>query len=158
MIFLERYWKRLIECFCKKIKAATILPLEANEPIDRFLFSKKLYNSRKNIVKPRAFMPPNNRKEVSVFRTGGLDESQIWELANKTILSAQSQKRTLHGRAEITPLIVNNVGLNLVSDDKPRRHANIVGWPSEKDEQKMYATELASKSTLKLKCTDSDHI
>lgn len=95
-------------------------------------------------------MPPKDLK-VSVFRTGGLKKSQTWELADREVISKQNPKRTLYGSAELTPLTVNKVGLKLIPDDKPKRHANITGWPPEKDEQKMLAIELADKSSLKLK-------
>jgi len=40
------------------------------------------------------------------------------------------------------------MGLELQRDDKPKRHAEIVGWPGEKHKQKMLAMNLAAKSDL----------
>ncbi len=124
--------------------------MESAEPISRFLFSKSDFSSQNNLVKLRAYLPPPDLT-VSVFRTQGLNEEQTWELAERKIISRQKHKKTLKGRADSTPSKIENVGLNIIPDNIPPRHANITGWPVEKDEQKMLAAELANKSTLVLK-------
>ncbi len=43
---------------------------------------------------------------------------------------------------------VASVGLRLVADDNPPRHADIAGWPTEKDATMSAAQQLASSSTF----------
>lgn len=45
---------------------------------------------------------------------------------------------------------VVDVGLQVVPDNTPRRHANITGWPTEKSKKMSLAQELAAAASLVL--------
>lgn len=119
-------------------------PVDPREPLSRFLFSSNNYRLSDNTVRHSAFMPPED-KRLSVFRTSGLQENEIWRLGD-----ALRAKPPL-GRADISALAINKSGLTIVPDDTPPRHANILGWPDEASAIKLKALELADRSHLCLK-------
>lgn len=118
-------------------------PLSATEPLAKFLYIRKGH-FRIDPLKPtwRAFLPRRGVRELSVFRTEGLTEAEIWELAGIHVKSDPK------ARAIVTSQTVVNCGLDVDPDNIPPRHANIVGWPAEKDAQMSYAVQLAELGTL----------
>ena len=119
---------------------------EKEEPLSRFLCSKSHFSIEKMLVKPGAFLPEPNSLETSVFRTSGLLSSEIWALGDRHV--AKPTGRTLRARAEVFAKSVYGIALKIHPDNNPERHATIVGWPIEKNEQLMLAIELAAESTL----------
>jgi hypothetical protein len=83
--------------------------------------------------------------KLSVFLTEDLSAEQIWMLGQKYV------SPNIYGRAELTRSAVSEIGLRVEVDNKPLRHANVVGWPVQKSEQKLYALKMAEKSSLYLK-------
>ena len=96
---------------------------------------------------PRAFMPPPNRK-TSVFQINGLTESEIWDIGEEVV---RPNGKTLYGRGDILAVQIEKTKLRIDYDNTPPRHANIIGWPEDKDEQKSLAQELAAEAKLKIK-------
>lgn len=121
-------------------------PIQASEPLARFLTSSSHYSAGR--VKQAAFLPPADLK-LSVFRTGGMCEADIWTLGQKHV--ERPTGRDLHGRAELAASAVDGCGLDVDPDDRPRRHANLVGWPTDKAERKQIALELAAAARLILR-------
>ncbi|MDR4504736.1 MAG: hypothetical protein MRK01_08100 [Candidatus Scalindua sp.] len=148
-----KYLKQLLiafkEYFSKK-KTIT-LPDEINslEPLGRYLLTKSQFSHQKKRVKYTAFMPNPNNLELSVFRISGLSQNKIWEIGEKYL--TKNLERTLYGIARIIALKVTDNKVQIKSDNNPPRHANIVGWPNEKSEQKLIAQELAANAQLELK-------
>ena len=97
-------------------------------------------------AKPKAFEPPRDRR-LSLFRVTGMTENAIWKLGRRHV-EPERKKRVL-GRAAISVEQVRKVGLSLMPDDLPCRHANVEGWP-EKDEVMSLMQELAAEATLHL--------
>jgi len=123
---------------------------EQEEPLSRFLFSTKSHFSiEKKLVKSGAFLPEPTTLETSVFRTTGLLSSEIWAIGERHV--AKPSGRTLRARAELLAKSVYSVALNIHPDNNPERHATIVGWPTEKNEQLMLAAQLAAESALNLR-------
>ncbi|MDY7000562.1 MAG: hypothetical protein SVS15_02120 [Thermodesulfobacteriota bacterium] len=115
----------------------------------RYLLERRNYFSIENKrVKPKAFMPARDLK-LSVYRVEGLTDQELWEIGENSV--AQPSGRTLHGSAEILASRVLEKDLNIDPDDIPPRHANVIGWPQEKHEQKSVAQELAAVAVLKLR-------
>jgi hypothetical protein len=77
-------------------------------------------------------LPPKDLK-LSVFMTDGLSSKQIWMLGEKHV------KANIYGRAELTSIAVSGIGLGIELDNNPERHANVIGWPIQKSERKLYA-------------------
>jgi len=83
---------------------------------------------------------------MSVYRTDTVDEGEIWEIGRKYV--AEPQGKTIRARGDLLAEVILHVGLEVVPDPKPHKlHANIVGWPNEKNEQRMIAVELANAAT-----------
>lgn len=120
------------------------------ESLGRYLSQRTHYSPEKNSVKPQAFMPPLNLC-LSVFRIDGLQLEEIWEIGQKKVIDAMQQPKVLHGIADVKVSTVQENNLKVEPDDRPPRHANIIGWPEEKEKQKIIAQELAAKAKLVLK-------
>ncbi len=118
-------------------------------PLSRFAFTKKWVSKADGgfRLKYHAFMPRSvhgHPLEVSVFRVDGLSEAQIWEHGRRYALPPG---RNFHGRGDVTLHVVNATGpLRLEFDEPPPRHANVVGWPTERDQQLALAQDLASRA------------
>jgi hypothetical protein len=122
------------------------------EPLSRFIFSKNHFHRKTMRPKPDAFLPSGSPLQTSVFRTIGLMPEYIWQIGLEI---GSVRGRTLRARADLVARAVLDAGLVLDPDNTPPRHTNIVGWPEEKHEQLMLATELAEAATLHIKPSDS---
>jgi hypothetical protein len=120
-------------------------PVDPAEPISRYIFSSSHFSAQNNRVKHNAFMPSSG--ETSVFRTRGLAEAGIWAIGED--LSTQRNQQ-LHARGDLLTSDVLSLSLAVEPSEPPPRHANITGWPHEKDLIKLRAMELAGKATLRL--------
>ena len=147
MKYLKRFLTILIDCFPKK--GSVTKSITAQEALTRFITSKRWYSRKKNVVKPQAFMPPPNHR-LSVFRIDNLTETEIWKIGFNKVISKMNPPRNLHGRANIMALNILENDLQIEPDNTPPRHADIVGWPELKEEQKSIAQELAAKASLRL--------
>ena len=120
--------------------------VDPTEMLSRYVLDKSQYRISDCSVKFTAFMPPDDLC-LSVFRTSGLSESDVW-LIGKTV--GTERNKTLHGRAEIVTLDVTKNNLDVNPDNNPPHHANVVGWPQEKLRQRLIAQILASRAVFKL--------
>ncbi len=124
--------------------------LSPADPISHFLTHKNHFSPQNNRVKPAPFLPRANKKisgrlETSVFATRDLSESQIWNLGR-----AYLRKTRIYGCANLQVGVAEKIKLQVVIDNSPRRHGNILGWPPEKDAQKDLALDLARHSGLRI--------
>lgn len=117
---LKRYWITFKEFLHKspKTKTSSPQPIEDNEPLGRYLLSKNYFSRKNSRVKYSAFMPPADL-QLSVFRTQGLTEGEIWTLGEKEVVEKAPTPKTLYGRAEIISSYVKKVGLGLDPDNTP---------------------------------------
>ena len=114
-----------------------------DEILARFIVSKRDYTLEQRAVRPRAFLP--YRGETSVFRTHGLSDAAVWQLAADHV--EPSRGRCL-ARGDLRADMVRSTPLTIDADDSPLRHAVIAGWPDEKQEQLALALELAASAVL----------
>ncbi|MBI2016300.1 MAG: hypothetical protein HY616_13940 [Candidatus Rokubacteria bacterium] len=61
---------------------------------------------------------------------------------------AQTSQRVLHARGDVLAKAVFTAELEIRPDNKPKRHAAIVGWPEQKDRQMLLAQQLAVAAEL----------
>ena len=125
-------------------------PIVPTEVLTRYVLDKNSYKPSEGRVRHSAFMPPSNLR-LSVYRSSGQSEAMIWELGNQNV--AAHRNKPLVGRADILASDVSdsNEDLKLSPDTEPHPlHANIAGWPEQKDKQKLIAIKLASKSKFSL--------
>ena len=89
-------------------------------------------------------MPPRNGG-LSVFRTSGLENTEIWELG-KAFAAGESGREVL-GRADLRAQTAFSIPLVIDADGVPhRRHANIIGWPDADEKRREIALRLAEKA------------
>lgn len=93
-----------------------------------------------------------DNKGVSVFRTNGLTEQEIW-LLGKLHGPKLSPKQCIHGRGDLKVFEFRKQNYVKVEPDVAHhiRHANIVGWPENSELQRHIANILADKAKLVLK-------
>ena len=122
-------------------------PVSPEEPLARLLFSSNWYSPAKRLVKQAAFLPDRNR-QLSVCRNGGMEFAELWRVGDK-----DPSARTLHGAGIVKAGMVGETGLSVDPNNVPPRHAHIIGWPAQKDEQKSLALRLSSVAELVLRET-----
>lgn len=105
------------------------------EKLTRFLTSSSQYNAR--MAKPAAFLPNQKNGETSVFRMDGGSPQELWLVADTYI----PKTRTVHGAAIVSTSVVREARLNVVSQEPPPRHANIVGWPTSETDPDLAKAE-----------------
>ena len=94
------------------------------------------------MVKYAAFMPPDDLR-TSVYRVDGLDGGQVRQLA-----SATSRKGSFKGHGLFSAAAVRSVSqLDVVPEMTHHPlHADIVGWPAEREKRIELAQMLAVKA------------
>lgn len=113
----------------------------SSEILARFILTKK-YIRQDKTVKWNAFMP--HKGETSVFHVSGISDNEIWHIGEKFVVS--SQNKPLFGRTDITASIITDNGLDVIPQEPPVKHANIIGWPEDKSKQMEMAMQLALKA------------
>lgn len=145
-----RFLSRLLSRFGGSIRPSSIrfdqVP-ERGEVLSRFIFSTSHFRQRQGRVKPGAFLPLKDTLETSVFRTVGLDHGEIRGIGD---MVGEPSGRTLKGWGNVLTGVVFDIGLGVRPDNVPERHAAIIGWSEQKDEQISLAQQLAEAATLHL--------
>jgi hypothetical protein len=129
------------------------LPVEVahEEALARFVLSSR-YRKGTSEEGWRVLYPafiPDPYNDLSVSRVTDLPVLEVGALGKPV---AEKQGKTLYGAAKLSAGIVRANALDVVSDEPPLRHANIIAWPKDSDpkEQKArrqaLATELAARS------------
>ena len=127
-------------------------PLDAlveSDPLGRFILSERHFAAHVNRVKAVVFLPAPQDNATSVFAIRGLAEEAVWRLGEDLV--ARPRGKPLWARADLLVSDVRAVDhLEVVLDNWPPRHANIIRWPDEKSAQKSCAQELAARATLRV--------
>jgi len=110
----------------------------------RYLYNSNDFSS--NGVRHSAFIPPQKHpNEISVCVRTNLSEEDTWEKA------PPRKDKTLKGRADLEVLDIRNSlsFLEVEVDGKPHKyHANILNFPTEKNQRRIVAAKLAEISCL----------
>ena len=140
-----RYLKRLFRTLRDWVTSSELSEeVASSEPLSRFIYQSNHFNANTKKINSSAFLPPPNR-ELSVFRIFRLGDSEIWEIGNT--IRAKPTK----ARADVVAGKIQQAGLTVIPETSAHvRHANIVGWPETKHEQKVFAIKLSQAATLKL--------
>ena len=140
--FLQGSWKA-----SKRSRMAEVLSsglaeiVEDEESVARFLTSASQFNA--SGAKPSAFLPNPKNGQTSVFRHGNQPSESLWRIGHEHVTAF----RTLHGAAIVKTMHIRSAGLDVVAQEPPPRHANIIGWPwsqSDPDLEKAKQKELAA--------------
>jgi hypothetical protein len=108
-----------------------LTPVEASEPLTRFVFVPKYFDSAGRI-KQAAFAPSKKNNDLSVYRTKELAERDLLYIAQRYVVEKMANPQPLAGWATFSSDIPKKHNLRLVADGKPhKRHLNLEEWPSE---------------------------
>lgn len=115
--------------------------VDPNEPLTRYINNRKYFSKVSGRVKPEAFQLRNG--EVSIYRINDWSIDKIWD---KGVEVFQNATAKLKGRADFTwqPMLVS--GLRIDPDPLLDRHANIRGFPENKEQVDELALMLAQNS------------
>lgn len=117
-----------------------------NEPITRFIYSKRHFSIEKQTINTAAFDPKPN-PDLSVFRIRRLSQLQIWDLAEKHISPLRTPRLKARGDLSISDVL--NLKLVFSPDtESHKRHSVILGWPDSRDEILELSAELATIASL----------
>jgi len=119
-------------------------PVTPCEVLSRFIMQTNWYRLSDNRVRYAAFMPNPKNGETSVYRISGISGREVWEIGDRKV--GPKRDKPILGRADIGASFVITRGLNVVPSEPPIRHANIIGWPEQKSEQRLVAIELAAEA------------
>lgn len=85
--------------------------------------------------------------------TDGLEDSETWRIGDEV---GKERGKVAIARADLPKSSVIATGLSVkVSPGVHPNHADVFGWPPEKDEQKLIALDLCAASVLSLRPTQS---
>ena len=119
--------------------------MEGGEILARYLFQSNQYTASR-VVKQSAFIP-FPRSETSVFRKSRMSEQEYSD--SKNHISRIKGKELKAVALLNVDGIAQDLGVTIVPEESEYRwHANIVGWPAEKHEQKLIAQRLAAIARL----------
>lgn len=115
-----------------------------SETLSRYLRERDIRKSD-NVIQYSAFIPSPTDLKLSVFRTSGLSEQDIWHLAVEKV---QPYRGQITGRGDLVVSAITEEKLRVVSDEDPTsRHSDIVGWPDDRDFRVTIAKALAARAS-----------
>ena len=107
-----------------------------------------------NIVRHEVFLPHRKKVDISVFRisalpdSAGLSDSEIWKIGWEHV---QTDELPVLARADIVASNVYDKNLEIIPDTQShKRHANITGFPIEREKNKTEDRKLRRAIARKL--------
>jgi hypothetical protein len=121
------------------------LVIEPQDPLARFFHQRNHFSPQKKLVHRKAFIP-SKELTTSVFHIVGMPQDEVAEAGTEFV--KEGHGTPCYGWARFLAAAVDPVGLRIDYNNVPPRHADLIGWPKEKEEQISIAQELAARSTL----------
>lgn len=125
-------------------------PVANDELLARYVTQSGQFRPSDNTVRQNLFLPHPHR-ELSVTRHLSATEAEIWAAGEDV---STKRDRKLYGRTDIQASACTLNGLRVFAMpilNNPN-HADISGWPSEKQEQKAIALKLAALASKLIPC------
>lgn len=117
--------------------------VDPHQVTSRFLIDGQVRAENKEVKYP-AFIPPKSLR-LSIFRTSNLIEQEIWDLAVEKV---EPSRGPVIGRGELTVFAIAEEKLQVAPDEDPNsRHADVMGWPIDRDARATIAKALAAKAS-----------
>jgi hypothetical protein len=107
--------------------------------VARFVFQRNHFSTKNKRIKPAAFLPPDGA--TSVFKISGLTEEEIWACGE---LAGERRGVAPYVRGDLFISQIRETELDVVIDNNPQNHGNIVNWPPTKDERLAKAQQLSN--------------
>jgi len=145
--FLKAYLGPLLRIFGGFSPSSNLSPtVSRDETVSKYQLEKNDVR-QDGTLRYKALLPGSDGKR-SVFRVYGLNESEIWDLGLEKV--ARIRYLPLLGRFDLKAALVFDQELNIIPDqDLSSRHADIVGWPVEKEKRISIAQELAAEAVIR---------
>ena len=124
------------------------MSVSPGEKLSRFIRYSNQFSSVNRIVKYRAFIPPRNSVNLSVFRISlspQLSDSAVWQVGQDHV---QGEGSPIKARADLLASTVYKNNLEVTPDEPPQRHANITPFPADNKARQSIARKLAVVSEL----------
>jgi hypothetical protein len=120
-------------------------PVEDSELLARFVVFSKWIRKKDQTVKQDAFIP-HPYPELSVNRHDGNRDKELSDVGRSV---AEKRERTFYGWANVSAAAVRKtkLGVEAAPIKVNPNHANIIGWPKEKNDQKSCALEMAAAAS-----------
>lgn len=135
------------------IDPTNVPPVAADEMLARFITQASQFRSSDQTMKPDLFIP-FRLTELSMTRHREATAEELWQVGRE--VAALRQQR-LYGRADIRASDCTIGPLSVVRDpilppDEPYNpnHANVIGFPATKDDQKALAIKIAHKASKRI--------
>jgi len=122
-------------------------PVREDEVLARFIFDRKhLRTLPSSAVKYHAFLPNPANNQTSVFRKVRMTDQEYKD----TKLKVEGERgRKMKGTALVDVATVTESGVSVKPEESQYRwHADIEGWPLEKDEAMAIAQQIAAKAEV----------
>lgn len=114
-----------------------------DDEVTRFIRPKeKRYVNNSGNLKTQAFSISEDGG-ISVFITSGMSAQEVWEHGDEHYAN---DNNTIIGRGYLLADNVFKLNLQFDYNDSPPKHANIVGLPSENDQNLSFRQSLAKQS------------
>lgn len=114
--------------------------LQHSENVSRFLIEGDIRAKDKSI-RHGAFLPSASNLKISVFRTYELSAESIWALVVEKV---EPRRGPVIGRGDLSVETIIENNLQAAPDKDPlSRHADIVGWPEDRNLRSTIAMDLA---------------
>ncbi|MEK7679349.1 MAG: hypothetical protein AAB356_04070 [Deltaproteobacteria bacterium] len=127
-------------------------PVEDDEAISRFLTDEDSFNPTAKRVRHSAFKLPRGKSALSVYRTKGMVDREIWDIARRFVTELRPDRKDVLARGDLQACIYKELKLRFSVDGKPHpRHVNIEGWPLFTEDILALRKELANKACLVIK-------
>ena len=121
-----------------------ILP---GENITRFIRYNRDF-AEPNIVRHAVFLPHKKKTDISVFRISQLPDNEVWRIGLEHI---QTDELPVLARADLFASDVYDNNLEVIPDPQSHEaHANITGFPVEREENKTEDRKLRRAIARKL--------
>jgi hypothetical protein len=121
--------------------------MKQDDRLSHFLNEESKFSS--NGVKRRTMMP--RRGSVSVFVTEGMEEDAVWAHGDAYAGAVAVARADLKVRQVKETAVETSSRVHVVFDGDPPLHANITGFPEEKEHVMEVAQVLADKCGLPVK-------
>jgi hypothetical protein len=123
---------------------SNIPPVEETEVLSRYVLQSNLFRKSEGTPKPGLFMP-HPRQELSVTRHKDATQDELWQVGKDVV---KQRGKTLYGRFDIQAKDCQIDSLTVESRPQPNNpnHADIIGWPTSKEEQLALAQEIAART------------
>ena len=80
------------------------------------------------------------------MRTTSLQEKKVWSIGDWWVAPTRGQN--ILARGDVVTAELARFGLVVAPDEPPPRHANVGGWPTQKEARKSVAQRLAERFVL----------